>query len=158
MPGGGAGGGGGGGPAPAGTVSETMVTLEALEGAGGPVIRDPGLRWTLVWLDRGQTLLDGNSMAQPMLNLAPGRYAAQATLGGRDGATEFVVAGRAAETHQVVLPAPTSAPTSSLQEDLARYNAWLEAAGQPESMRTPILEQFGKLPPEIRAQILESMQ
>ncbi|HSF96554.1 MAG TPA: hypothetical protein VLA52_16130, partial [Thermohalobaculum sp.] len=80
-----------------------MLHLEAVSGAGGPVIADPALRWTVVALDREETILGGEAMARPQLEVEGGHYFARAELGNMAGTVEFDYPGGADALHQVVL-------------------------------------------------------
>ena len=80
-----------------------MLRLEAIDRAAGAPLTDPNLRWTVVALDREETILSGEAMARPELEVGAGRYFARAELGDRAGSIEFDYAGDDDALHQVVL-------------------------------------------------------
>jgi len=80
-----------------------MLRLEAVARAGCAAIDDPALRWTVVALDREETVLGGETLARPELDVAAGRYFARAELGGSAGSVEFDYPGDTDALHQVVL-------------------------------------------------------
>ena len=51
-----------------------MLRLEAVVQAGGTAIDDPALRWTVVALDREETVLGGEAVARPELVEIPGGH------------------------------------------------------------------------------------
>ena len=81
----------------------SMLRLEAVGQAGGAAIDDPTLRWTVVALDREETVLGAEAVARPELDVEAGRYFARAELGDRAGAVEFDHPGDIDALHQVVL-------------------------------------------------------
>ena len=85
-----------------------LITLEALDEAGGVPVADPGLHWTVVALDREETVVTEGIESRPELPLAPGRYFVRATLADRAGAVEFDVKPTDIITHQVILGAVVS--------------------------------------------------
>jgi Ca-activated chloride channel family protein len=80
-----------------------MLRLEAVGQAGGAAIDDAALRWTVVALDREETVLGGDAVARPELDVEAGRYFARAELGDRVGSIEFDYPGDVGALHQVVL-------------------------------------------------------
>jgi Ca-activated chloride channel family protein len=93
-----------------------VLRLEATMEAGGAVIDDPGLRWTVVALDREETILGGEAVARPELEVEGGRYFARAELGSRAGAIEFDYSGDTDALHQVVLAAAATLDAAPVVE------------------------------------------
>jgi Ca-activated chloride channel family protein len=80
-----------------------MLRLEAAETEHGPAINDPSIRWTVVDLGSEETVLGGESMAAPELEVEAGRYVARAELGEGVGSIEFDYSGDADVLKRVVL-------------------------------------------------------
>lgn len=94
-------------PAPE-PVTDALIVLEAVEAAGGPALASAALRWTVVALDREESVLGDVAGARPVLRLDPGRYFARATLGVAAGDTQFEVVAGEDGVHQVVVAAAAS--------------------------------------------------
>ena len=80
-----------------------MLKLEAAESETGQPLSNSGIQWTVVKLDDEQTVLDGESMASPSLEVGGGRFFARAVLGELAGSVEFDYAGDADATQRVVM-------------------------------------------------------
>ncbi len=83
--------------------TEALVTLEAVEKAGGPALAQPGLTWNLIALDTEDNVLTDHRAAKPQVKLKPGNYLARAQLGKASGQVQFTITDLKASTRQVVL-------------------------------------------------------
>jgi len=80
-----------------------VLRLEAAEADTGPALSDGGIRWTVVKLDAEETVIDGEAMASPALEVGAGRYFARAEFGELAGGIEFDYSGEGDLTQRVVL-------------------------------------------------------
>lgn len=99
-----------------------MVHLFAAAEEGGPAIDDEAIRWTVVSLDTEESILDAETMAQPALDLEPGRYFARAEMDGQAGDAQFEYSGESELFQGVILSAAATleaAPAVEAGADIA---------------------------------------
>jgi Ca-activated chloride channel family protein len=85
-----------------------VLQLFAAESEDGSAIANPAIRWTVVRLDNEESVLDGEAMASPALEVAGGRYFARAELGARSGSAEFDYPGAEDMSKRIVLAVEVS--------------------------------------------------
>jgi Ca-activated chloride channel family protein len=83
--------------------ADAGVTLKAVDRPNGPALRADGLRWSVSRVTDGASVLDGEALAVPKLDLAPGQYTARASLGEAVGETQFQVGPGRSEVHELVI-------------------------------------------------------